>query len=286
LQRDLENELQAVNASMSTYIEDSEISRLNRHTGDDALALSERFHTVLSEAQHIAQISDGAFDITVGPLVNLWGFGPPKKKDHVPHNDEIAATLAHTGSDKILLDSEQHTVKKRDPAVYIDLSAIAKGYAVDRLADILDQYGIRNYMVDIGGELRLLGVNHRGLPWIIAVEKPDPATRSALILIQPGQAAVATSGDYRNYFEENGVRYSHTIDPATGRPINHRLASVSVISEKCMTADALATALMVLGPEKGLHFAQEHRLAVLFIVKTDTGFETVATDGFKPYIKG
>jgi thiamine biosynthesis lipoprotein len=285
LKTELENELQAVNAGMSTYLEDSEISLLNRHAGDEAFPISERFYTVLNEALRIARISNGAFDVTVGPLVNLWGFGPVKKMDHVPDEAEILAALAHTGSDKILLDSQQHSVKKLDPAVYIDLSAIAKGYAVDRMADILDQYKIQNYMVEIGGELRLRGLNNRGVPWVIAVEKPDPATRSALVLVQPGQAAVATSGDYRNYYEEDGIRYSHTIDPATGKPVTHRLASVTVVGEKCMTADALATALTVLGPEKGSAFAQQHKLAVLFVIKTDDGFESIATDEFKPYIK-
>jgi thiamine biosynthesis lipoprotein len=218
-------------------------------------------------------------------LVNLWGFGPIIKPDQVPDESEILATLAHTGKDKISLQAQPQAVIKSDPNVYLDLSAIAKGYAVDRLAAMLEHKNIQNYMVDIGGELKLRGINPRGIPWVIAVEKPDPNTRSALQLIQPERAAIATSGDYRNYFEQDGIRYSHTIDPATGKPISHKLASVSVINKSCVAADALATAIMVMGPEKGLEFAKQHDLAVLFVVKVKDGFNSIATNQFKPYIK-
>ncbi|MBN1379105.1 MAG: FAD:protein FMN transferase [Gammaproteobacteria bacterium] len=286
LNTELQAELEIINAGMSTYRDDSEISRLNQYNGADAFPVSEDFYTVLKEALRVAELSNGAFDITVGPLVNLWGFGPVKIPDHVPSDKDIEEKLSHTGFNKILLlENEQHAVKKTDPDIYIDLSAIAKGYAVDRLAEILEHNSIENYMVEIGGEIRLRGINDRGQAWVIAVEKPVAGERSALMLVQPKQAAIATSGDYRNYFEENGIRYSHTIDPTTGRPITHHLASVSVVSESCMTADALATALMVMGPEHGLSFAKQQNLAVLFVVKTENGFETIATDPMKFYLE-
>jgi len=284
LQKELEDELRSINNSMSTYIDDSELSRLNHYRDSKPFPLSNPLYTVLDEALRISQLSGGAFDVTVGPLVNLWGFGPEPRMDHIPDEADIRETLSHTGANKIRLQAQPPAATKLDPDVYIDLSAIAKGYAVDRLADTIERYGIKNYMVEIGGELRLHGINERGKPWTIAVEKPDPMSRSALVLIHPGSAAVATSGDYRNYYEENGIRYSHTINPATGRPITHKLASVTVITERCMTADALATALMVMGPERGLAFAQQHKLAVLFLVKTETGFDSIPTDAFKPYL--
>lgn len=285
LEAELNAELEAINDSMSTYRPDSEISRLNKNDTGEASPVSAGLYNVLKEALRISAMTNGAFDVTVGPLVNLWGFGPTGHIEHAPQESEILEALSHTGADKILLDTASHAVRKSDPDIYIDLSAIAKGYAVDRLADILEDKGILNYMVEIGGELRLRGINDRGSEWVIAVEKPDPGSRSALTLIQPGQAAVATSGDYRNYFEENGVRYSHTIDPATGKPIMHSLASVSVINERCMTADALATALMVMGSDNGMAFAKEQKLSALFIVKSENGFESHATEQYKPYLR-
>ncbi len=284
LQLEFESELQAINASMSTYIEDSEISRINKLPANKAFDLSDQLLTVLSEAQRISLLSDGAFDITIGPLVNLWGFGPTSGTDSPPDDKTISDYLIHTGFNKLTLDVKTNTVLKRDPALYLDLSAIAKGFAVDRLSEILDQRDISDYMIEIGGELKLRGINSRGEPWVIAVEEPNPNARSALSIVQPGRAAIATSGDYRNYFEHEGLRYSHTIDPRTGKPIAHQLASVSVIHQQCTTADALATALMVLGPELGLETAEKNNLAAFFVVKTTEGFATVFTEQFKPYL--
>ncbi len=283
LNSELETELETINASMSTYLEDSEISRINKLAANNPFRTSDRLYAVLSEAERVSLMSGGAFDISVGPLVNLWGFGP-SQSDSVPHEESIKETLKFIGTDKFVISPDDRSIVKNDDRVYLDLSAIAKGYGVDRLGEILEQQHIENYMVEIGGELKLRGINERGTPWVIAVEKPNPNERSPLKLVQPGQAAIATSGDYRNYFERDGVRYSHTIDPSTGYPITHKLASVSVIHEQCTTADALATALMVLGPEAGIELAERENIAAFFIIKSDNGFTTHTTEQYRPYL--
>ncbi|MDX1803632.1 MAG: FAD:protein FMN transferase, partial [Alcanivorax sp.] len=165
--------------------------------------------------------------------------------------------------------------------VYVDLSSIAKGFAVDKVAGVLQQHGLKNYLVEIGGELRASGHKPYKQPWRVAVEKPIPGVREVENVIDLKDMSVATSGDYRNFFEDNGKLYSHTIDPRTGYPVTHNLASVSVLHQDCMTADGLATAMTVLGPQKGMAFAKAHELAVLFIVRTDKGAKELMTPAFK-----
>lgn len=285
---ELQNALNAllweVNGSMSTYDKNSELSNINRARVSNAMAISPELYTVLKEAVKVNKLSGGAFDVTVGPLVNLWGFGPELHEDRVPPSAEIQQALQHVGMNKVELEGspDAPTLRKLDPEVYIDLSAIAKGYGVDRLADYLETRKIKNYMVEIGGEIRVKGVNAEGKSWHIAIEKPVPEGRHVFKIIMPGQFAVATSGDYRNYFEQDGKRYSHTIDPRTGWPIDHTLASVTVLAANCMYADAMATALMVLGPEKGYDLAIAEKLPVMMIVKTPSGFESRITPMLKP----
>jgi len=284
LDEDVNRLLRDIDARMSTYREDSELSRFNAAKTTEWFPVSYDMIEVIDHALQVSQMTDGAFDITVGPLVNLWGFGPDQHPDRVPTAERIESEMARVGYQYIHLREDPPALKKDREDIYLDLSALAKGYAVDRVADYLEGLGITDYMVEVGGELRLKGHNERGTPWRIAVERPSPGMRDIFSVMQLDDMAVATSGDYRNYFEQDGQRYSHTIDPRNGRPIDHRLASVTVIAESSMHADALATALMVAGPEKGGRLAEQHGMAAYFIIKSAEGFDADATEAFKQYL--
>ncbi|GGO80520.1 FAD:protein FMN transferase [Marinobacterium nitratireducens] len=279
----LEQSLAAVNQSMSTYMEDSELSVLNREPAGSVTEVSEGLFQVLSLSQRISESSDGAFDVTVGPLVNLWGFGPDGRITHAPEQAEIDRIRAHTGYRKLHLDPNGRKVT-RDAALYVDLSGIAKGYGVDELARVLEGEGVDSYLVEVGGELRARGTKPDGSPWRIAIESPVAGERDVQRIIEVHEIGVATSGDYRNYFEENGIRFSHTIDPATGRPISHKLASVTVLSPTCAEADGLATMFTVMGAERGFQYAVDNGVAAFFIVKSDEGFVERMTPAFEPYL--
>jgi thiamine biosynthesis lipoprotein len=283
LEHNIDKILESVNDQMSTYRQDSELSRLNSSSSTSWVDVSPEMMTVMTEAVYISKLTHGAFDVTVGPLVNLWGFGPQPSNEEVPADAAIREALAKTGYRHIKIRAVPPAVKKDFAELYIDLSGIAKGYAVDKIADYLESLRILNYLVEVGGEMRGKGINARGLPWIIAIEKPVSGERAVERLIHIDDKGLATSGDYRNYFEINGQRFSHTINPETGRPITHKLASVTVISSSSMRADALATALMVLGPERGFAFASRENLAAFFIVKGSHGFLEKNTEPFKRY---
>jgi len=286
LEREILDALGAMEALMSTYDPDSELSGLNRFEGADWFAVSAQTAAVVDEALQIGELTDGAFDVTVAPLVRLWNFGPARRTiDRVPSDAEIEAVKARVGFRQIEVRRSPPGVRKARGDVSIDLSGIAKGFGADRLAEHLDRRGIRNYMVDVGGEVKARGRNPRGKPWQIAVESPLTSTREIQRVIPLDGLAVATSGDYRNYFEQDGVRYCHIVDPRTGRPITHKLASVSVLDPSCMRADALATALMVLGPEAGYNFARKHELAVLLVIHGDAGFVEKMTPPFERVVK-
>src|SRR5690606_6476374 len=248
------------------YIDDSDISRFNQADADTWHAVPPDFARVLEAALALSRESDGAFDPTVGPLVNLWGFGPTGRRDQAPSAQERDAVRARVGWQRLQWDAENRRLLQPG-GVYLDFSAIAKGYAVDRVGEYLSGQGIDGWLVDIGGELRARGVKPDGQPWRIAVERPVAGTREINTVVRPGDMAMATSGDYRNFFEDNGQSFSHTIDPRTGNPVGHRLASVTVLHPSCMQADGLATLLTVLGPEEGMAFAARHELAVLLIVR-------------------
>ena len=266
-----------VDGAMSTYRSDSEIEIFNRH-GTEPLKASPEMLVVVAEAQRVARLSNGAFDITVGPLVDLWGFGPSGVTEE-PSEERLAELVAIMGYEQIAVDPVNGTLRKAMPECRIDLSAIAKGFAVDEVAAALEGEGFSTYMVEIGGEVRTCGRKASGAEWRIGIERPDVDGRAIHTAIPLTDLALATSGDYRNFIVRDGVRISHTIDPRNGRPIAHDLASVSVINPSCMTADALATALEVLGLEEGFALAQRQQIPALFLVRTgEMVFEAHRTD--------
>jgi len=273
-----------IDGKMSTYKPESELSRLNRAPLDEPLSVSAELMDVLALAMDIHRDSNGAFDPSVGPLVDLWGFGPSIHEDRVPSADGIAERLASLGFATLELARESSTVTKHKD-ISIDLSAIAKGYAADKVGELLRAQGLTNYMVEVGGEMALSGHNSRGTPWRIAVERPAAGLREIQEVVLVSDAGLATSGDYRNYFEKNGKRYSHTIDPRTGYPIDHRLASITVVASSSALADALATALMVKGEEEALRYAQEREIAIMTLSKRDDTFIERFSPAFEPYLK-
>lgn len=284
LHGDIEAILTDINRKMSTYMVDSELSRFNRAKDTNWHTLSADLFTVIRYANRISDNTMGGFDITVGPLVNLWGFGPDPLTRAVPPESVIESTRQYTGYKKLRLDETNRRIAKTNPDIYIDLSAIAKGFAVDKLAEYLDSLKLKDYLVEIGGELVGRGKNINRQTWRIGIEQSGPNARSIQRIINLDNMAMATSGDYRNYFEKDGVRYSHTIDPATGKPVTHHLASATVLAETSMKADALATAFMVLGPEKTMAVANRLNVAVFLIIKTETGFNEIINDHFRPYL--
>jgi len=283
--QELQSALDAVNHSMSTYRDDSEISRFNRAPVGQWLPVSEQFGAVLSAALAIGKQTGGAYDVTVAPLVNLWGFGPEGPSSGVPAAVEIRQRLAAVGQQQLQLDSEQSRVKKRAP-VTLDFSSIAKGYGVDQLADYLLAQQIRDFLVEVGGEMRLAGQSPRYDNWRIAIERPAAGGRAPALALELSDIAVATSGDYRNFFEVDGQRFSHSIDPRTGYPVAHDLVSVTVLADTAMAADAWATALIVLGGDEAMQVASDHHLAVYFIRRQGEEFIARHTAALMPYLKG
>ncbi|MCK5829727.1 MAG: FAD:protein FMN transferase [Methylococcales bacterium] len=272
--------LDGLNGQMSTYQQDSALSLINQNISSEWITVSESLYEVLKQANNISELSNGAFDITVGPLVNLWGFGPDGLSYTAPTDEKIKKTLVNTGFKYLLFNDEKKQIKKEVISLYLDLSAIAKGYAVDRVGLLLEANGIENYMVEIGGELRLKGLNINKKPWRIAVEKPTTDKRMIQKVLPLTDISLATSGDYRNFFEVEDIRFSHTIDPRSGKPITHKLASITILSDTTMKADALATALMVLGAEQGYQLAEKENIAALFIIKTEDGFVEKVSSSF------
>ena len=277
----IDDQLEDVNRRMSTYLPDSELSRFNRSSGDDWFAISVTTAEVVSEALRIAKLTQGAFDPTIGPLVDLWGFGSGKDRIEPPSDQEIAATISRIGFGRLELKEEPPALRKQSTELEIDLSAIAKGYAVDRVANFLAGHGVENFMVEVGGEVRAQGHSLAHRPWRIAVEPPHIDKPAAQRVLPLSDLAMATSGTYRNYFDAGGRRYSHTIDPDSGWPIAHRTISVSVVDPSCMTADGLATALLVLGTDKGLRLAERNGLSALFMLEKDDRIEEITTSQFR-----
>ena len=280
LSQQIDRLLSKVDSSMSTYKNESEISRFNRLSVGQTQKISSEFAEVVRISQKIWHQSNGAFDPTIGPLVDLWGFGPVDREGQVPSSESIEQVLSNVGFESIVL--EDLTLSKLAP-VALDVSAVAKGYAVDLVANHLEMLALPDYLVEIGGEIRVSGTNPDGQPWRIALEQPQLFAAVDRV-IEISDIAIATSGDYRNYFEKDGVRYSHTIDPRTGMPIRHKLASVSVIAESCAEADAWATALSVMGAVESKKLANQLGLAVYMLVREDDQFVAQHSDKFEQYL--
>ena len=262
--------LDDVESKMSHYRPSSELSRFNRVRATSPFPVSRETFDVVRHAYELSQLTGGALDITVGPLVNAWGFGP-REPDILPPDAALLARLRdHVGYTKLEMDPASSTLRKTDPELEIDLSAVAKGYSVDRVAAVMREEGLTRFMVEVGGEIVAVGLNQQGGRWRIAIERPlmEGGVQRAVPL--SGQA-MATSGDYRNVREVDGRLFSHTIDPRTGRPVVHQLESVSVVSELCVVADGLATGLAVLGPDDGYALAVERGWAALFLVRDESG---------------
>lgn len=270
--------LDGIDARMSTYQAESEVSLLNDAGIEQATTLSPDTFSVLAAALALSTDSGGAFDPTVGALVNAWGFGPVNP-DTAPSRAEIDALKEHMGVAKIRLDTESRTASRLDELLRVDLSAIAKGYAVDAVAAALQRAGFVNLMVEIGGEVTTRGTRD-GEPWRIGIERPDAGAQHIQRLVPLTDRALATSGNYRNFYVMDGRTVGHTIDPRTGEPVDHNGASVSVVHAECMMADALATTLMVMGPDEGLAWAQERGIAALFIVFENDTFVERSTPEF------
>jgi thiamine biosynthesis lipoprotein len=276
----VESPLERVDALMSTYKKDSEVSRFNRSRETDWFPVSRETAIVVAEALRVFEESEGAFDITVGPLVDLWGFGPSKSRDQIPSPEKIAGLLEIIGSRHLQVRLDPPALKKDLGTLQIDLSGIAKGFAVDAIAEELEDLGVTNYLVDVGGEMRAGGEKENGQPWKIAIERPSAGQRSIQSTLALQDRALATSGDYRNFFVVEGRRYSHEIDPRKGQPIQHPLVSVSVLDSSCMRADAWATALIILGPVEGRALAEKAGLPTVLIVRDGADFRSIETSDF------
>lgn len=283
LQAKTDSLLKNVNMQMSTYIPESEISRFNSSSDTGWFDISSDFARVLVVSREISEKSEGAFDITIGPLINLWGFGIENTGDTIPSDEAVLARKVLTGYEHLQIDTVNNRIKKEIPGLQISLSAVAKGFGVDKTGELLENLGFDNYMVEIGGEVRTRGFAPGENEWKIGISTPDNNFGVQKVL-HLSDISVATSGDYHNYFEKEGHRYSHTIDPGTGKPITHNLASVTVLHASCMYADAYATAIDVLGPEKGFVFAAENGLEIFMLKKENGEFTEAQTAGMKDYL--
>lgn len=274
--------LRNVDRDMSTYRADSSLSRVNRAPGGIWSLVPGSLVDVVTLALSVSESSHGAFDVTAGPLVNLWGFGPAERVAKPPSPGQIAAVRDLVSFKALDVRRQPPALRKAADGVYVDLSAVAKGYAVDEVSRFLSARGVQHYLVDVGGELRAGGLNADGKAWSIAVETPRAGSqRGVQRLIHLSDRAVATSGDYRNFFEHNGRRFSHLIDPRTGHPVEHGLVSATVVAETAALADAYATAVLVLGPDEGLALLERRRLHGMLIHKTDDGYRELFTSGFR-----
>ena len=280
---DVKNLLKEVEDSMSVFNPESEISHFNQFRKTEWVKISKDLFQVVSQAMEISKQTGGAFDITLGNVIDLWGFGKSEPPQTVPASGEILSALATTGYTSLEINQQDSSLRKLKPDLSLNLSAIAKGFAVDRVAQYFEQNQINDYLVEIGGEIRTHGEKQKGKPWVVAIERPELDKRSIFKIVNLGSAGMATSGDYRNFYEIEGKRYSHTIDPESGRPSSNNIASVTVLKPSCMVADALATALVVMGYENGYRFAKEEGIAVLWILRTDNGLVEKTTPDFKTF---
>lgn len=271
--------LAEVDRQMSTYRQDSVLNRLNQARLNEPVVVEDELFFVLQRSEAIAQQSGGAFDHTVGGLVSLWGFGPEAAIIRRPDQDELLRRLDEVGYDFVILDADNNTAM-RTSDVFVDLSGIAKGYGVDAVSAYLSTQNIDNHLVNIGGDIYANGRRSDEQRWRIGIEAPNDQRQILQYILPLENVAMVGSGDYRNYFEEDGVRYSHTIDPTTGAPITHHLAAVTVLADNTTDADGYASAIMVLGPERGLQFANQHKIAAILTIREDDGYSSIESKVF------
>lgn len=278
--------LDDVESKMSHYDPSSELSRFNRARTTRPFPVSAETFEVFRQARRLGELTAGALDVTVAPLVNAWGFGPVEPDRFPPDAERLSRALDHVGYAGVGLDEAASTLRKADPSIEVDLSAVAKGFGVDRVAAALRREGLDRFLVEVGGEIVAAGTNHLDRPWRVGIESPL-AGRGIQRVVPLRDRAMATSGDYRNRRALDGGGWvSHTIDPRTGRPVEHRLASVSVIADRCVVADGLATALEVLGPNHGYALAVERGWAALFLSRDEDGaIAERATPAFSAFVE-
>ncbi|MET0986008.1 MAG: FAD:protein FMN transferase [Steroidobacteraceae bacterium] len=283
LRRAIEAELARVDVQMSRYRPDSELSRFNQLRSTATQAASPEFAQLLSECMALNAASGGAFDVTVAPLVDAWGFGPSGGGTHAPAPSELQQLLERRGENQLRVELTPARVRKQRPDVEVDLNAIAPGHAVDRLSALLQRQGVRNYLIDIGGEIRVSGHNGSGQAWRIAIDDPRHEEQVPYSAVELSGGAVATSGGYRHFRIVDGQRYSHIIDPRSGYPASLATAAVIVVAPTAAQADGWATALFVLGEKDGLALASQRELAVLFLLFDGKGLREHASPAFAPY---
>jgi len=282
LRRTIEAELNAVEDEMSHYRPGSEISRFNDWREPDWFPVSSAFAHVVATAQHIAGETSGALDVTCSPVLRLWGFGPRAEDRKIPSEEELARARQLVGHENLEFRVEPPALKKRTPSLRLDLSAVAKGHGVDRVARALGRAGFSNVLVEVGGEIVCMGEKGPGRPWTVAIERPRASGEIGHTDVALRDLAVATSGDYRNYWVEDGTRYSHVVDPRVARPVAHQTASVTVFAETCEAADAWATALLVMGAEEGMALAEREGLMASFVVRSGAdGFDVSTSSAYR-----
>lgn len=285
LQKNIKEELEAINTEMSVFDNDSEISKINKEVSGKWIELSEPVQAVLKTAYTVYNQSNGAFDPTVGRLVDLWGFGTIRPKK-APSDEEIKSILDITGFNKIRFSADFSKLKKDNDDIMLNLSAIAKGYGVDRIAKLLEKQGYTDFIIEIGGEVRAAGKKSEEINgWKVGIVKPTGDYTENAYVVTLKDHAVATSGDYRNFVYMNDKKFSHTISPKTGYPVEHNLVSVTVFHKNCMTADALTTAMMAMGEKSALDFANRYNLStILFVRNEDNSVKAIVSEKAKKLV--
>ena len=275
----IQRTLSRVVGSTSVYEPRSDVSRFNAAEPGEWVEVSAEVARIVAVGLEVAELTEGAFEPTILPLVNIWGFGPQGRAEEIPSEEELETARAMIGWQALEVREDPPALRKSEPRE-IDLGGIAKGYGADAVADYLRDQGYSHFLVELGGDMVVEGGKPDGSLWRLAIEKPDERQRGIYRILELEDGGLVTSGDYRNYFEVDGQRYAHTIDPTTGFPVDHRLASVSVIAETSVLADAWSTALMVLGPERAAEVAEREDISALLIERTDDGFVEQRTGEF------
>ncbi|GAB3682502.1 FAD:protein FMN transferase [Salinisphaera aquimarina] len=275
-----------IDRQMSTWRDDSEVSKFNAAKADTWIPVSPALAQVTQRALAIGRDTGGAFDVTLGPILRIWGFGAEADApQHLPTRAELDAAREKTGIGLIEVRSDPPALRKKSADATLDLAGLAQGFTVDRIAAALEKLGLSHFLVELGGELYAHGSKSDQRPWRIGVEKPESGVRAIERVVGLKNAGMTTSGDYRDYIELDGHRFSHTIDPRTGRPVAHDLRAVTVIAADALTADAMATALLVMGPQVGMRYADKHEIAALFVSGHEGAYTEEGSNAFKPYLK-